>query len=300
MVLEKLEDISELSPRVIRILGQNGSAFTLQGTNCYLVGTGSKRILIDTGSGLRSFRVLLNQVLTNNEAEVESIIITHHHIDHIGGVKSILKSPLNNSTSISNVMIYMTGIGPVWRDYTVKGGKNFEYCSLRDGQIIRTEGATLEVWMSPGHTSDSLCLWMPEERALFSGDSILGEGKSPVLEDLASYLDSMRLLLSKLEAYTQPVTIYPGHGQVIRDGVAAVKLAISKREARNAEILNLLKAKPWSTVEQITNEVYKNVPPELRIAAIGTVKRHLKYLEQVHLVQRKTNEEDIGLYALYK
>jgi glyoxylase-like metal-dependent hydrolase (beta-lactamase superfamily II) len=152
--------------------------------------------------------------------------------------------------------------------------------------------------MSPGHTSDSICLWLPEERALFSGDSILGEGKSPVLDDLSAYFDSMHSLLAKLESHPQPVTIYPGHGQMIADGVAAIQLALSKRESRNKEIVSLLKTAPWITVEQITNEVYKKVPPELRIAAIGTVKRHLTYLEQSGKVARRENEEGIGQYAL--
>ena len=292
-MLEKLEDVTQLSARVVRILGQNGSPFTLQGTNCYLLGTGPKRVLVDTGSGLRSFLVLLKEQLQDHE--LDAIIITHHHIDHIGGVKSILKGISNNN---SDVTIYMKDVGPVWREHR----KNVQYCSLHDGQVIRCGGVALEVWMSPGHTSDSICLWMPEERALFSGDSVLGEGKSPVLEDLHAYFRSMHTLLAKLESYEQPVVIYPGHGQVIRDGVAALKLAITKREARNAEIVQLLRKKSSSgsglTVEQITNEVYRKVPPELRIAAIGTVKRHLTYLERMQVVKRRLSEENIGIYEL--
>lgn len=293
-MLEKLDDITALGEKVIRILGQNGSPFTLQGTNCYLVGTGSKRILIDTGSGLKSFQTILQKAMEENHIKaIETIIITHHHIDHIGGVKSILKMT-NEDDKIVGVVVYMKDIGPVWREHK----RNLQYCSLHDGQLIKTEGATLEVWMSPGHTSDSICLWMPEERALFSGDSILGEGKSPVLEDLNSYFTSMHSLLARIESYTQPVTIYPGHGQVIKDGAAAIRLAISKREARNEEIMRHLKTNPWVSVEQITNEVYKKVPPELRIAAVGTVKRHLAYLEQTGQVTKRKNEENIGIYAL--
>ena len=88
--------IERLTPSVIRILAQNASPFLAGGTNCYLVGKGPKRLLIDTGSpGEQSVINPLKQVLAEEKCEVENILITHWHYDHIGGVKAVLESSKN-------------------------------------------------------------------------------------------------------------------------------------------------------------------------------------------------------------
>jgi len=84
--------ISQISPRIIRILGCNPGPMTLQGTNTYLIGTGSKRILLDTGDGLvPEYIDLLSSVLTTNQITLEHIVLTHWHPDHVGGVDEIQK-----------------------------------------------------------------------------------------------------------------------------------------------------------------------------------------------------------------
>src|SRR5436853_98578 len=134
-----MEDIDVLSPRVIRILGQNASPFTLQGTNCYLVGNGKGRILIDTGSGLQSFHNLLKKAMKNNGIErLDSVILTHHHIDHIGGVKN-LASLLEDQRLF---IYYYAGQNEV---YWKENDPRFEYISLTDNSQINTEGANIEV-----------------------------------------------------------------------------------------------------------------------------------------------------------
>lgn len=90
--LSELAKISVLSDRVIRILGCNPGPFTLQGTNTYLVGKGKQRVLIDTGEGNQpDYIKLLREVLDSNTVKLSSIILTHWHPDHIGGLEEVLR-----------------------------------------------------------------------------------------------------------------------------------------------------------------------------------------------------------------
>ena len=84
--------IQRLSSKVIRILANNPSPMTHTGTNCYLIGSGSSRILIDTGSpDDESCSVPLLNLTKSENCTVDKIICTHWHPDHTGGIDSILR-----------------------------------------------------------------------------------------------------------------------------------------------------------------------------------------------------------------
>ena len=85
--LPKLHPVARLSPRVVRVLGGNPGAFTLQGTNAYLIGTGSRRWLLDTGEGCPAFVANLRaRHGGGGVTELEGILLTHWHRDHVGGL----------------------------------------------------------------------------------------------------------------------------------------------------------------------------------------------------------------------
>ncbi|PIO77613.1 hypothetical protein TELCIR_00277 [Teladorsagia circumcincta] len=86
--LTPIDDITQISPNVIRILGQNPGPFTLQGTNTYLVGSNEKMFLIDAGEPDNPRYIdRLREAL--GVATIEGIICTHWHHDHLGGCHSV-------------------------------------------------------------------------------------------------------------------------------------------------------------------------------------------------------------------
>ncbi|CAE8664376.1 unnamed protein product [Polarella glacialis] len=83
-------DWEQLSQRVLCILGQNASSYTLNGTNCYLVGTGRSRVLIDAGEefvGAEAFMDSLAKCMEEFGVDgLDAIVITHMHHDHYGNI----------------------------------------------------------------------------------------------------------------------------------------------------------------------------------------------------------------------
>ncbi|KAK5734365.1 hypothetical protein LTR17_009029 [Elasticomyces elasticus] len=256
--LPHLPDIERLSPRVVRILGGNPSKFTLQGTNTYLIGQGRDRILLDTGEGNRIWPETLKKALADEDVTVSQVILTHWHPDHVGGVKDV-------QSLFPGVKVY-------------KNRPDAGQQTIEDGQIFKTDGATLRAFHSPGHAVDHMALVLDEENAMFTGDNVLGHGTA-VFEDLATYIDSLERMQHQFTGRG-----YPAHGAVLDDGRAKIREYISHRTKREEEILAVLKQQPadgedsWTSMA-VVKVVYKAYPENLHGPAEGGVVQVLKKLE---------------------
>jgi glyoxylase-like metal-dependent hydrolase (beta-lactamase superfamily II) len=146
---------------------------------------------------------------------------------------------------------------------------------LRDGETVHGDGVTLVPVYTPGHASDHLCYYLVEERALFTGDVILG-GSTTVIPaddgDLLAYLDSLRRLLA-----LDVRRIYPAHGPVIEDGPARITEYLEHRMLRERQILAAL-ADGVETIPAIVARIYVEVAPALHPVAALSVESHLKKL----------------------
>ncbi len=267
----ELPDVDVWSDRVSVALGQNPSAFTGPGTNTYLVGTGVDRILLDTGQGIPEYLPVLRGALERLGCGLQEIVLTHGHVDHIGGVSSVQEQ--HGSLRVSKFP---------WAPFDDPW--DLEIAPLADGDVVQTEGATLRAVHTPGHAADHLCYVLEEEGAIFSGDNVLGVGTTVIpVEggDLVEYMNSLERLLRE-----KPAVIYPAHGPRIPDGVAKLHEYIGHREAREREIMAALEA-GRDRIPAVVELVYAAYPVALHAAAGMSVCSHLLKLEREGRARRE-------------
>ncbi len=265
MIGLELPDVDRWSDRVVVALGQNPSLFTGPGTNTYLVGTGKRRILLDTGQGCDAYIPVLESALERAGCEgIQEIVLTHGHPDHIGGAADVIER--FGAMRISK---------QPWKG--VDERYNLKLTPIGHGSVVRTEGATLRAVHTPGHAEDHLCFMLDEEGSLFSGDNVLGIGTTVIPRDggdLVEYLDSLERLLAQ-----NPTAIYPAHGPLINDGKTKIREYIAHRYERENQILAALGDGPLD-IRAIVARVYVGYPETLHAAAGESVGSHLRKLER--------------------
>jgi ribonuclease/clavin/mitogillin len=245
----------------IGIPGLNPGSFTLDGTNTYLVGTGKHRLLIDTGQGIEAYAESLLAALKITRTTSIDILITHKHLDHIGGIDQVRKLMAEEFNL------------PYLRVFKRQGSDEplSDYLPIIDNQIFEVDGATLKAIVTPGHTSDHTSFLLLETNGLFSGDCILGKG-STVFESLVDYMKSLEKLSN-----LKPVGIYPGHGPMVDDAMKKIEEYIFHRNQREKEILSVIQESPMD-VESIVLKIYKSYPSSVQKAAIHSTTLHLEKL----------------------
>jgi endoribonuclease LACTB2 len=307
------------------------------GTNTYVVGWQSPYILVDTGEGREEYIPILEEALRDSAKSpdpsdpiVSDIIITHLHKDHVGGLPSVLallrrlwnettsgpfkpphlhKFPHQPSTLDTNID---SVVGTLSRDDYIPNPNGSPFHDLSDSQIIppgELDGPqpTLQVLYTPGHTSDSICLYLHDEQALFTADTVLGHG-TPVFEDLAAYMASLQKILEFAETdnstHTKEVKhmqLYPGHGPVVANGPSLIKTYIKHRLEREEQIVQVLSTLPvvqssdggtdrWTTWKIVT-VIYREYPESLWLAAAHSVELHLRKLEGEGKVKKVGGED---------
>nr|UPG58735.1 phomoxanthone F [Diaporthe sp.] len=252
--LAKLLDVEQLSPRVIRVLGQNPGKFTLQGTNTYIIGTGKHRLIVDTGQGIPEWADLISETLSAGEITLSHVLLTHWHGDHTGGVPDLIRMYPALSPSI----------------YKHTPSKTQQ--PIVDGQVFKVEGATIRAVHSPGHSHDHMCFILEEEDAMFTGDNVLGHGTAAV-EHLSTWMEALRRMRSH-----DCTKGYPAHGDVIANLRAKIDGELTGKVRRERQALQALekaqraagtRTKAKLTVKELVTAVYGGqMKSELRELAL--------------------------------
>ncbi|CZT15482.1 related to metallo-beta-lactamase domain protein [Ramularia collo-cygni] len=208
--------VEQLSPRVLRILGQNPGRFTFQGTNTYVVGTGSHRLIIDTSGGEPEWARLVEKTFLEQGITLSHVLITHWHGDHQGGAPDLVR------------------MYPHLRDSVFKNDPEEGQRDIEDNQVFRVEGATVRAVHAPGHSHDHMCFVLEEEQAMFTGDNILGTGTSAV-EDLGTFIESLK----KMQTHNCTVG-YSAHGTAIPNLRAKILGELTSKLRRERQIMQAL------------------------------------------------------------
>ena len=269
--------IAELvSPLVRRVLARNASPFSYTGTQTYIVGHGEVAV-IDPGPLGDDPAHVGELIRLLGDEKITAILCTHTHRDH-----SPAAAPLAAATGAPVV-----GCAPlVLHDDGPRADAGFDptYAPdrvLADGEQLSGPGWTLTAVHTPGHTSNHLCFALEEEKALFSGDHIMGWSTtvvSPPDGDMADYMRSLQLLIDRDDA-----VYYPAHGKPVDTPQRLARGMMGHRRQREGQILRLIE-RGTGLIPEMVAEMYKGIDPRLYGAAGRSVLAHLIDLEARELV----------------
>lgn len=182
--------------------------------NTYVVYDDVTRIacIIDPGCSSHAKAAPIFQFISKNKLNMQCIVLTHCHGDHICGV-DIFKEVIDIPVAIyvdDETGYHMEHIA--YSEYIgVPHPKSPIGVLLEDNDAITLGEEELYVIHTPGHTKGSICLFSPSSNILFSGDTIMAEGHGRTDLPTGSQ-ESMALSLLKLTEFVPTAIICPGHG----------------------------------------------------------------------------------------
>ncbi|WP_293780681.1 MBL fold metallo-hydrolase [uncultured Aeromicrobium sp.] len=250
--------VTHVTDRAAFVLAANPGIMTLDGTNTWILREpgAARAVVVDPGPADDAH---LDAVL-EAAGDVALVIFTHHHEDHTAAMSRIVE--LTDAPTRALDEAFCTHAEP-----------------LRDAELVEVDGLEIEVIATPGHTRDSLCLRLPGDRSLLTGDTVLGRGTSVVAYPdgaLGAYLDSLAHL-RELVAEGLVERILPGHGPVIEEPEAVLDFYIEHRQERLDQVRDAL-ASGATTPREVVERVYGDVDPVLWDAAELSVRAQLDYL----------------------
>lgn len=259
-----------VSPLIQRVIADNPGPFTFTGTGTYIVGRDSpvaSVAVIDPGPADEVHLRALSRAL--NGRAVSHILVTHTHRDH-----APLARPLAEATGAP----ILAAAPPRFETHASAGMDEDDDADFRsdgvlvDGDSLHGDGWTLRTLATPGHASNHLAFVLEEERALFSGDHVMGWSTTVVAPpdgDMAAYFASLdRVIAEDFD------TIWPTHGPPITKVAPFLAAYRAHRLEREAQILARLAAGD-TAIRQMIPILYAAVDSRLWPAASLSVQAHL-------------------------
>ncbi len=243
------------------LLAPNPSPMTLDGTNTWVIAEpgSTSAVVVDPGPQDAGHLLRVRDAACAGGRRVALVVLTHGHPDHSAGAAGLAA---------------MTGAPVVALDPAHRLGSE----GLAAGDVLTAAGCELRVVGTPGHSADSVSLLLGADRALLTGDTVLGRGTTVIGPDgaLGDYLRTLDELRSLADTAGLGVLL-PGHGPVLPDPAGVLDYYIAHRRERLDQIRAALAAGA-RTPADIVDAVYGDTDPAVRSAAEWSVRAQLDYL----------------------
>ena len=179
--------------------------------NCSVIGDEESReaIVIDPGDEIEA----IVAVLDRHQLRVRQIVVTHAHIDHVGGamkLKALTGAPILLNEN-DDALLRMLDVQASWlgmRD----PGRVIVDVNPTDGDEVRAGNLRASVIQTPGHTQGSICLFFSTENTLIAGDTLFQGSIGRTDLPGGSYEQILRSIHHKLLQLPGQTIVIPGHG----------------------------------------------------------------------------------------
>ena len=179
--------------------------------NCSIIGDEitHEAMVIDPGDDIEDVVAVLRQY----KLEVKQIVITHAHIDHVGGamkLRALTGAPILLNQN-DHALLKMLDVQASWLGMATPGEVAIE-ASIADGDSLQAGSLKASVMHTPGHTEGSVCLYFPAEKMLIAGDTLFARSIGRTDLPGGSFEKIMRSLHDRVLTLPDETVVIPGHG----------------------------------------------------------------------------------------
>ena len=179
--------------------------------NCSIIGDeiSHEAMVIDPGDDIAD----VSAVIQKHKLKVKQIVITHAHIDHVGGAMKLRAATgapilLNHN---DYTLLKMLDLQADWIGMQSPGKVEIDH-NLNDQDKVEAGSLIANVMHTPGHTEGSICLYFPAEQKLIAGDTLFAGSIGRTDLPGGSFEKIMRSLHDKLLSLPDETAVVPGHG----------------------------------------------------------------------------------------
>jgi hydroxyacylglutathione hydrolase len=185
--------------------------------NCSVIGDEKthEAMVIDPGDQIEGILEILRQ----EKLTLKQIVITHAHIDHVGGamkLKAATGAPILMNQN-DHALLKMLDMQAAWIGMRPPGDVQVDE-AIGQGRVLKIGEIASNVIHTPGHTEGSICLYFPTEKKLIAGDTLFAGSIGRTDLPGGSMDKIMRSLHTQVLALPDETEVVPGHGPVTTIG----------------------------------------------------------------------------------